>query len=54
MEIYSRTTTFLEKEMTIAQFGTTEVLAKSLFSKDNTIKVLFDTATGGIISIKKD
>ncbi len=54
MEIYSRTTTFLGKDIAIAQFGITEVLAKSLFSKDNTTKVLFDTATGGIISIKKD
>ena len=54
MEIYSRTTTFLDKEIAIAQSGITEVLAKELFSKNNTIKVLFDTATGGIISIKKD
>ena len=54
MEIYSRTTTFLDKEIVIAQFGITEVLAKSLFGKDNTVKVLFDTATGVIISIKKD
>lgn len=54
MEIYSRTTTFLDKDIAIAQFGITEVLAKSLFSKDNTIKVLFDTTTGGIISIKRD
>lgn len=54
MEIYSRTTTFLDKEIAIAQSGITEVLAKDLFSKNNNIKVLFDTATGGIISIKKD
>ena len=54
MEIYSRTTTYHDKEIAIAQFGITEVLAKSLFGKDNTLKVLFDTATGGIISIQKD
>lgn len=54
LEIYSRTRTFLEKEVSIAQFGITELLSKSLFSKNNTIKVLFDTATGGITSINRD
>ena len=54
IEIYTRTRTYLEKEIAIAQFGITEVLSKTLFSKSNTTKVLFDTATGGITSIKRD
>lgn len=54
IEIYTRTKTFIEKEIAIAQFGIVEVLSKTLFSKNNTVKVLFDTATGGIISIKKN
>ena len=53
-EVYTRTRTFIEKEIAIAQLGIVEVLSKSLFSKSNAVKVLFDTATGGIISIKKD
>ena len=52
--VYSRTRTFLDKEIPIAQFGITELLSKSLFGKNNTTKVLFDTATGGIISINRD
>ena len=54
MEIYTRSRTFIKKEIAIAQLGTTEVLSKTLFGKNNTTKVLFDTATGGVISIKKD
>lgn len=54
LTIYSRTRTFLDKEIPIAQFGITELLSKSLFGKNNTTKVLFDTATGGIISINRD
>ena len=54
LEIYSRTRNYHEKEIPIAQFGIAELLSKSLFSKNNTIKVLFDTTTGGIISINRD
>ncbi|MBQ5889241.1 MAG: DUF4831 family protein [Bacteroidaceae bacterium] len=54
MEIYTRAKTFLKKEIAIAQIGSTEVLSKTLFGKNNTTKVLFDTATGGIISIKRE
>ena len=53
-EVYTRTKRFIEKEVAIAQFGIIEMLSKSMFSKNNAVKVLFDTATGGIISIKKD
>jgi hypothetical protein len=54
LEVYSRTKTYIETEMAIAQFGITETLAKTLFSKSNSVRVLFDTATGGIISIKRN
>lgn len=53
IEIYTRTRKLVGEEMPIAQLGTTEVLSKSLFNKSNRTKVLFDTATGGIISIEK-
>lgn len=54
LEIYTRARTYVEKEIAIAQLGITEVLSKTLFNKNNTTKVLFDTATGAIISIKRD
>lgn len=53
IEIYTRTRKLVEQEITIAQLGTTEVLSKNLFNKSNRTKVLFDTTTGGIISIEK-
>lgn len=40
-------------EIPIAQLGVTEILSKTLFNKKNAAKVLFDTATGGIISIEE-
>lgn len=53
-EVYTRTRTFIEEEIAVAQLGIVEILSKSLFSKSNAVKVVFDTATGGIISIRKD
>ena len=54
LEVYTRTRRFIEKEIAVAQLGIVETLSKSYFSKNNGVKVLFDTATGGIISIKRD
>ncbi len=53
-EVYTRGRTFIEKEIALAQIGLTEVLSRTLFNKNNTTKVIFDTATGGIISIKRN
>ena len=53
IEIYTRTRELAKKEIPIAQLGTTEVLSRTHFGKNNTTKVIFDTATGGIISIEK-
>ncbi len=52
-ELYTRTRQLVKKEIPAAQLGTTEILSKSLFNKSNKTKVLFDTATGGIINIEK-
>ena len=52
-KVYTRARELAKAELTIAQLGTTEVLSKALFNKSNTTKVLFDTTTGGIISIEK-
>lgn len=37
----------------ITQFGTVEYLAPVLFNKNSTTKVLFDTATGGLIKVDR-
>ena len=49
IEIYTQTRKLAKKEIPIAQLGTTEVLSRTHFGKNNTTKVIFDTATGGII-----
>ena len=54
MEIYTRARTFIKREIAVAQFGTTELLSKTHFNKNSTTKVQFDTATGGIINIKRN
>ena len=51
--MYTRTRKLIKEEIPVAQLGTTEILSKSLFNKNNATKVVFDTATGGIISIEK-
>ena len=51
--LYTRTRKLAKEEIPVAQLGTTEILSKSHFNKANTTKVLFDTTTGGIISIEK-
>lgn len=53
IEVYTRTRKLIKEEIPVAQLGTIEILSKSLFNKNNATKVVFDTATGGIISIEK-
>lgn len=53
LDIYTITKTLYKEEVQVAQYGTTEVLSKTMFTKDESPKVLFDTATGGITGIEK-
>lgn len=53
LKIYTSGKVLYEDELPIAQLGTTEILAKALFNKNATTKVLFDKTTGGILSIEK-
>lgn len=53
IEIYTRSRKLVNEEIAIAQLGTTEILSKELFKKDNRTQVLFDKSTGGIVNIKK-
>lgn len=52
-KIYTTGNVLYENEIPLAQYGVTEVLAKNLFNRGATTKVLFDTATGGIMEIEK-
>lgn len=51
--LFTRSKKLYNAEIYIAQLGVTEILTKELFNKKATTKVLFNTATGGIISIEK-
>lgn len=41
-------------EMSFTQFGSTEYLAPVLFNKNSVTKVLFDTATGGLLKVDRE
>ena len=41
-------------ELPVTHFGTIEYLAPVLFNNNSTIKVLIDTATGGIIKVDRE
>lgn len=43
-----------EGELPVTQFGTVEYLAPVLFNKNSTIKVLFDTETGGLLKVDRE
>lgn len=46
--------TLFKEELPITQFGTVEYLAPVLFNKNSTVKVLFDTATGGLVKVDRE
>lgn len=46
--------TLFDGELPVTQFGVTEYLAPVLFNKNSTVKVLFDTATGGLIKVDRE
>lgn len=52
IKVYNNAKVFAEEELPVAQLGTVEILSKKLFNKDKETEVLFDTATGAVISIE--
>ncbi len=50
----SNNKSLFDGELPITQFGTIEYLAPVLFNKNSTVKVLFDTATGGLIKVDRE
>lgn len=53
LTLFTRSRKLFNGDIQAAQLGTTEVLSKDLFKKNSTTRIIFDTATGGIISIEK-
>lgn len=53
LSIYTSGRKLYTEELAIAQLGVTEILSKSLFNRKAAAKVIFDTSTGGIISIEE-
>lgn len=47
-------TTLFNDELPVTQFGTTEYLAPALFNKKSTIKILFNSNTGGLVKVDKE
>lgn len=43
-----------DDQLPITQFGTIEYLTPVLFNKNSTVKVLFDTSTGGLIKVDRE
>lgn len=43
-----------DNEVPVTQFGTVEFLAPVLFNKKSTVKVLFDTSTGGLLKVDRE
>lgn len=48
VQVFSGSGNYFSGEMPFAQYGTVDVLGPTLFRKDVTTKVVFDTATGGV------
>lgn len=54
VKIFSNRQTYFNDDIAIAQFGNVETLSASLLTKSANSRIIFDTATGGIISIESD
>lgn len=53
VSIYTNTETFLQKDVAMAQFGTTEILSDILFNKGVTTRVSFFQQTGAIEKLEQ-
>ncbi len=54
VKIFSNRQTYFDDNIAIAQFGNIETLSASLLTKSANSRIIFDTATGGILSIESD
>jgi hypothetical protein len=53
VKVYTNSTTLAEEVLPIAQFGNTETLSSTLFSKKKDIKVILDPTSGAILKIEE-
>ena len=54
VSLFTKDATLIERDVMIAQFGTTEVLTNNLFNKKTATKVLFDDSNGGLVRIERE
>lgn len=53
VKIYDNRETYYDGEVSVAQYGNVEVLSSTLLNKAAGTKIVFDTATGNIVSISE-
>ena len=53
IKVYTNSGTLAEASMPISQFGNTETLSNTFFSKKNNIKVILDPTTGALLKIEE-
>ena len=53
VKVYTNSTTLAEETISIAQFGNTETLSSTFFSKKKGIKVILDPTSGAIMKIEE-
>lgn len=54
LTLFYRRQKLYDNEVPVTQFGTVEYLAAVLFNKKSTIRVLFDTSTGGLLKVERE
>jgi len=52
VRIYDNRKTYLDESVSVAQFGSVEVLSSSIFAKGAAPQIIFDTTTGAVLDIK--
>ena len=53
ISVFDGTRTMISQKLPIAQFGMIDQLAPTLFNKNTTTKVLFDTSTGALLDLQQ-
>lgn len=53
VKVYDNRTSYLEQEIVIAQFGTTEVVSSTIMGKHADTKIRFNTSTGNVTGINE-
>ena len=54
LKIYNNKEVFYEEELSVGQYGNTDVLAVDLFNKGATTRISFDPVTGAVRKIERE